>query len=124
MTIKLVFLAYRRPEMSAEEFQDYWVNSHAPFVRSVQKAAGIRKYVQSYTLDTDLNRTFAEARGIPVETPPDGVAEAWWDSEEELEKAFSGDAGEALAQSLVDDEGTFCDLPRCRAFWTAERQII
>ncbi|WP_256839464.1 EthD domain-containing protein [Ornithinimicrobium faecis] len=124
MAIKLIFLAYRRPEMSPEEFQDYWVNQHAPFVRSVKDQARILKYVQSYTLDTDLNRTFAEARGIPVDTPPDGVAEAWWESEDDINEAFSGADGEAVAQSLVDDEGKFCDFSRSRAFWTAEREII
>lgn len=124
MSVKLIFVARRRPELSAEEFQDYWVNQHAALVKELQSTIRIRKYVQSYTLDTPLNAEFCKARGIPVETPPDGVAEAWWDSLEDVEAGFSGPEGEEAARRLIEDEGKFCDFTTSRAFWTAQRQII
>lgn len=72
MSVKLVFVARRRPELSPEEFQDYWINSHAPLVRELQDVIRIQSYAQSYTLDTQLNAYFCAARGIPFDTPPDG----------------------------------------------------
>lgn len=124
MPVKLIFVARRRPELTAEEFQDYWVNKHAPLVKELQATVRIRSYIQSYTLDTQLNADFCEARGIPFEAPPDGVAEAWWDSLEDVQAGFSGPAGEEAARRLIEDEGKFCDFTTSRAFWTAQRQII
>lgn len=122
--VKLIFLARRRPELSAEEFQDYWENKHAALVREVQPIVKIRSYVQSYTLDTELTAGFCAARGIPVETPPDGVAEVEWDSLDDVRAAFSGPDGEEAARRLVEDEGRFVDFSTSRAFWTSARRII
>jgi uncharacterized protein (TIGR02118 family) len=124
MSIKLVFVARRRPELSEAEFQTYWQNNHAPLVKSLQETVRIRRYIQSYTLNTPANAGFSEARGMPAEPPPDGVAEVWWDSLEDLEAAFSGVDGLEAARLLIDDEGKFCDFATSRAFLTEERQII
>ena len=124
MSVKLIFVARRRPELSPEEFQHYWENNHAALVRELAETIRIRKYVQSYTLDVAENAAFCEARGIPVEAPPDGVAEAWWDSLEDVRAGFSGSDGGEAARRLIEDEGKFCDFATSRAFWTAQRQII
>lgn len=124
MPVKLIFVARRRPELSAEEFQQYWENQHAALVTELQSTISIRSYIQSYTLDTQLNRDFCQARGIPFETPPDGVAEAWWDSLEDVQAGFSGPDGEEAARRLIEDEGKFCDFSTSRAFWTQQRHII
>jgi hypothetical protein len=122
--VKLIFVARRRPELTPEQFQDYWVNRHAPLVKELQDTVRIKQYVQSYTLDTPLNADFCTARGIPFEEPPDGVAEAWWESLDDVVAGFSGPDGEEAARRLVEDEGKFCDFATSRAFWTAQRQII
>jgi uncharacterized protein (TIGR02118 family) len=124
MPVKLIFVARRRRELTAEQFQDYWVNQHAPLVRELRDTIRIQRYVQSYTLDTPLNADFCAARGIPFEAPPDGVAEAWWDSLDDVVAGFSGPEGEAAAARLVEDEGRFCDFATSRAFWTEQRHII
>jgi uncharacterized protein (TIGR02118 family) len=124
MPVKLIFIARRRPELTAEQFQDYWVNQHAALVKEVQSTIRIKQYIQSYTIDTQLNADFCSARGIPFETPPDGVAEAWWDSLEDVQAGFSGPDGEEAARRLIEDEGKFCDFTTSRAFWTEQRHII
>jgi hypothetical protein len=71
--IKLVMCLCRHPEMTREQFQDYWVNKHGPFF---QKNAGdmrAKKYVQSITMDTPLNEGMRSSRGMLPEY--DGVAE-------------------------------------------------
>ena len=54
--IKLVMCLARHPDMTRQQFQDYWLNQHGPFF---QKHAGDMrsvKYVQSHTIDTPANR--------------------------------------------------------------------
>jgi uncharacterized protein (TIGR02118 family) len=124
MAVKLIFVARRRPELTADEFQEYWANNHAALVKELQGVTRIQKYIQSHTLDTPANAGFSEARGIPVETPPDGVAEVWWDSMEDFEAGFSGPQGEEAGRRLIEDEAKFCDFATSRAFITEQRHII
>jgi len=51
MPIKLVGLLRRREDVPPEEFRRYWLEEHGPLVRSIVKAAGVKRYVQSHTLD-------------------------------------------------------------------------
>ena len=44
MTItKLVFCARKRPELSDEEFQTYWLERHGPLVRSFFESSGVSR---------------------------------------------------------------------------------
>lgn len=124
MAVKLVYVARRRPELTPEEFQEYWGNDHADLMRELQSVLGFRKYVQSRPVDTAVNAAFARSRGMSLETPPDGVSEAWWDSLEDLETVFSGLDGERAARRLIDDEAKFVDFSTSHAFITQERQIV
>jgi hypothetical protein len=124
MAVELIFVARRRPDLTHAEFDDYWINRHAPLVRSLADTCRIRRYIQSVTLDTPVNAEFAQARGMAVEEPPDGVAEVWWDSLDGLAAGFSGSEGEKAAQLLVEDEAKFCDFSTSRAWITEERQIV
>ena len=45
--IKVVSVLQRKPGMSVEDFQAYWLNKHAPIV---SRLPGLRRYVQSHTL--------------------------------------------------------------------------
>jgi uncharacterized protein (TIGR02118 family) len=122
--VKLVFVARRRPELSKEEFARYWFEEHAALVRSLQDTIRIRKYVQSHTILTEMNAGFSQARGMPVTEPADGIAEAWWDSIEDMQDAFSGEEGERAGKLLVEDEGKFVDFQTSHAFLTEEKRII
>jgi uncharacterized protein (TIGR02118 family) len=124
MTVKLVYVARRRPEMTPEEFREYWANDHAALVRDLQEVTGFRRYVQSQPLETPANAAFATSRGMSLETPPDGVSEAWWDSLEDLVAGFSGPDGERAARRLIEDEAKFIDFSTSHAFITEERQVV
>jgi uncharacterized protein (TIGR02118 family) len=64
--LKMMFLAYRRAGMDAEEFQRYWREIHAPIA---SKIPGLRKYVQNHS-----------ARASDGSDPPyDGIAEMWFE---------------------------------------------
>ncbi len=119
--IKLVMCLHRHPEMSREQFQDYWLNNHGPFF--MKKAGDMRakRYVQSHTLDTPLNEGMRSSRGMLPEY--DGVAEVWFESEEELMEAMNSPEGQKLGVALLEDEGNFIDHSKSSAFIVKEHEL-
>ena len=79
--IKLVMCLRRHPEMTREQFRDYWMNQHGPFFQKNAATMRAKKYVQSHTVDTPMNDGFRESRGMLPEY--DGVASQFkrWPSE-------------------------------------------
>ena len=53
--IRLVFALRRKPTLSRAEFQDYWLNKHAPLVASFASDLDILRYVQTHTLTDPAN---------------------------------------------------------------------
>ena len=46
----------------------------------------------------------------------DGVAEVWFESEEELMAGMSSPEGQKLGAALLEDGGSFVDHPKSSAF--------
>jgi uncharacterized protein (TIGR02118 family) len=120
--IKIVFCLRRRSDLSREEFQDYWLNQHAPLVRSHADALGIRRYCQVHSIDDAISLAVAGPRHSPE--PFDGVAELWLDSLDALMTSGGSAAGRAAASALLDDERRFIDLEHSPLFLAEERVII
>ena len=80
-----------------------------------------KKYVQSLTLDTPLNARLRESRGMMPEF--DGVAEVWFESEEDLMEAMSSPAGLDLSAALLKDESSFIDHSKSSAFLVREKEL-
>ena len=85
--IKFVMCLRRRSDLTREQFQDYWKNNHGPFFMKNADVMRAKKYVQSLTVDTPLNDGLRTSRGMLPEY--DGVAEVWFESEEDLMAAMS-----------------------------------
>jgi uncharacterized protein (TIGR02118 family) len=119
--VKLVFCVRRRPELTREECQRYWRENHAPLVRRHAEVLGIRRYVQTHTLDTPANAMLQASRGGPEGF--DGVAELWWDSLDDLALASSTPEGLAAGAELLEDERKFIDLANS-PLWLAEEHEI
>jgi uncharacterized protein (TIGR02118 family) len=107
--------------MSREEFKNYWMNKHGPFFMENAGTMGAKKYVQSHTVDTPLNEGLRSSRGMLPEY--DGVAEVWFDSEEELMAGMSSPEGQKLGAALLDDEGNFIDHSKSSAFLVKEHEF-
>ena len=120
--IKLTFCLRRLPHLSREEFQRYWLGTHAALVRSHADVLRIRGYVQLHTTTTPLNDALRASRGGPEAY--DGVAELWWDSMEDLTAAMSTPEGAAAGASLLEDERRFIDLERSPLWLGQEREIV
>ncbi len=120
--IKLVCCLHRRPEMTREQFQEYWYTIHAPLVRKNAEVLRIRRYVQVHTRETPMNQALRGSRNAPPEY--DGVAELWFDSLEDIAANFALEAAAAAGRELLEDERKFIDLERSPFWFAEERPII
>ncbi|MDJ0976666.1 MAG: EthD domain-containing protein [Planctomycetota bacterium] len=119
--IKFVMCLHRHPDMTREQFQDYWKNSHAPLFNSFVETHGAKRYVQDHTIDTPMNDMLRESRGM-VEAF-DGIAEVWFESEQAFIDAMSSEEGQKLGAILHDDESKFIDHARSTAFLATEHEV-
>ena len=119
--IKFVMCLRRHPDMTREEFQEYWMHQHGPFFMENAATMRAKKYVQSVTVETPLNEWLRNSRGmLPVY---DGVAEVWFDSEEGLMEAMNTPEGQKLSAALLEDEGKFIDHSQSSAFIVKEHEL-
>jgi hypothetical protein len=119
--LRLTFCLRRLPSLSLAEFQDYWLNSHGPLVRSLQPALRMVRYVQLHRLDNDWADGMMKVRGAPE--PYDGVAELWWKSDEDYLASRRDPAAREAGCLLLEDEAKFIDLPRS-PLWLNREQVI
>ena len=120
--VKLVFTLRRRPELSREEFQRYWLERHGPLVQSFAEVLGIRRYVQVHTLPEATQAMLRASREAPEEY--DGVAELWYDSLDSITAAVSTDEGRAASIALLEDEREFIDHKSSPLWFGEEHEVI
>jgi len=120
--VKLVFSLRRKPELSREEFQTYWLETHGPLVRSHAEVLGIRRYVQVHALPEHLQLPVQTSRGAPPAY--DGVAELWYDDLNAIGRAVSTQEGRAAALALLEDERRFIDHASSPLWFGEEHPLI
>jgi uncharacterized protein (TIGR02118 family) len=107
--IKTIAVAFRRKDMTHEEFLKYWRNEHASLVKKTWP--GLKKYVQNeIVVDPGQERT------------ADGVVEMYYDDVASYKKAMAwvmSDAGKAIR----DDGDKFCEIRPGGAFFVVEEHI-
>ena len=119
--IKFIMCLRRHPNMTREQFQDYWMHKHGPFFMKNAGTMRAKKYVQSLTVDTPLNEGLRSSRGMLPEY--DGVAEVWFESEAALMEGMSSPQGQKLGAALLEDEGNFIDHSKSCAFIVEEHEL-
>jgi uncharacterized protein (TIGR02118 family) len=107
--VKLIYCIARKPELSVEEFQRYWRETHAPIAARIP---GVRRYVQCHSLP--------QLYGGPMAPAYDGAAEVWFDSHE----AFMSAVGSPEVQAAREDETHFNDHSRSVLFFTEEHPVV
>ena len=120
--VKLTFCLRRRPDLTREEFQAYWLGTHADLVAERAGALRIRRYVQVHTEGVDGLHAALRRRNGGSPEPFDGVAEIWVDSIDDL--ADDDEALRAAGADLLADERNFIDLPNSPIFVGREHVII
>ena len=119
--IKFVMCLRRRSDMTREQFQEYWMNKHGPFFMKNAHVMRAKKYVQSLTIDSPLNEGLRNSRSMLPEY--DGVAEVWFESEEDLMSVMNSPEGQKLSSALLEDEGNFIDHSQSSAFIVKEHEL-
>lgn len=112
--IKLIVCAVRRHDLTHEQFDAYWRESHGPLVRSVTEfTRHVRRYVQAHIAQAD----------VPLAQPGgyDGIAELWFDDVDALNRAF---AEPRYLEVIRPDELKFVDLGKTRSFVTEEIEVF
>jgi uncharacterized protein (TIGR02118 family) len=94
--IKSIRLFKRKPDMSVQAFQDYWLNVHGPLVA---KVPGLKRCVQSHALVQGYGKG---------DLLFDGIDERWLEFAQTTEAVRKSPEAEAV----VEDETTFLDCSR------------
>ena len=116
--IRLVYVLRRLPNLSRQAFQDYWRDAHGPLVAKHSTTLRVRRYVQTHTLDDPINTLLQEPRGTLE--PYDGVAELWWNHENDVAQGVGAAEGQKAAEELLEDEKKFIDMSRSCIYWATE----
>lgn len=103
--LQLVFALRRKPALSREAFQAYWLDEHVHFALD-QRESGLR-YRQLHA-DQSWTTAVAVLTGYGVDDF-DGVAEVYYQTLEEIRERFSRPE---IAGDAFDDEQTFIDHDR------------
>ncbi len=120
--IKMVFLLVKPEDMSDRSFHQYWLEQHAPLVRSLARDIRAKRYIQSHLIPSATAQAAADIRGLKP-NPYQGFAEVWWQSEEDMADAFATVAGAEAGGKLLEDEQKFLD-ERTLILMTQEYQIF
>jgi uncharacterized protein (TIGR02118 family) len=115
--VKFIASMRRKPGMRADEFHRYWRDVHAPLVQTVPEFFGhIRKYVQCHAVAP----AGGKSGGFEV-ADYDGVVELWFDSVEDVEKAFTAPR---YLEVIRPDERKFIDLASVKVVIAEEVPIV
>jgi uncharacterized protein (TIGR02118 family) len=122
--LKVMYCVRRRPELTREEFDRYWIEHHAPLVRAHGDLLGMKRYIQTVPLaDSEAQRRLQASRGAEV-VDWDGCAELWYDDMETHLAVRKTPEGARAVQRLIEDERRFIDLGRAQLWYGIERPII
>lgn len=80
MYVSLAFLK-RNPNLTQQEFMDYWINVHAPMCRRILEPFGCRRYAATFPVASSAQAT--EGLGL------DAVVQLAFDTKEQMEEALA-----------------------------------
>lgn len=106
--VKLIYCISKKPDMTVEEFQRYWRETHAPIAGAIP---GLRRYVQSHVVPETYG---ARTPGF------DGAAELWFDDMDAMRAAMTSPE----VQAALEDEKNFIDHSRVASFITTENVVV
>lgn len=107
--VKSMYLTRRHPDLSVSEFQDHWLNRHAPLVLDTP---GLLGYTQAHVLPASYETE------IPLF---DGVAELWWPDLDTFLAAWNSPEHQ---QAQLEDLQTFIDMDRTEGLLVNPRRLL
>ena len=124
--IKLSFCLTRKDHLSRQEFQNYWINNHAPLVQSVSKDLKILKYHQIHCQDFDFLSGARRARVIEGVLPHDydGIAELCWESWKVFKCLSDDQDAQKAGKILLEDEAKFINFEKSPLMFSDIKEIF
>lgn len=115
--VKLVALVWRKPELTHEEFVEYYERTHLPLIRKLLpfKMTHQRTYVRPDTEARKLAVTVNSSATFDV------VTQVWFDDMETLEAMLARQQEPEIAIQMAADEERFADRDRTIVFLGDER---
>jgi hypothetical protein len=120
--VRLIMCLRRISNLNREQFQHYWKTDHRSLVIERANILRIRKYYQLHTLDVPALAGLASAHGCPEEY--DGIAEACFDSVDDLLAPQNDPDAARAADELAEDEKNFIDRSRSPLFLVRHDSVI
>ena len=106
--LKAIFLLTRKKGMSVDDFQEYWLNEHAP---QIPRDAGVLRYTQSHTVPA----TYAS------DNPAyDGVAELTFRDYTAFVEYWTS---ERIQNIFAEDAPRFLDAENCSGFLAEDYRV-
>jgi uncharacterized protein (TIGR02118 family) len=112
--LKVSCLLTRRPDLSHEQFQTYWTETHTPMLaHPVEGAPKVYRYVQLHT----IAQTVPQLRTAAY----DGVAEIWFATLDDAAAMFTSDHYNTV---VAKDEENFLDRSKTTFLYAYEAPIM
>ncbi len=113
---KLTWVGSPLDNLTPEQFQDHYLNMHAPLVKDHMDVLGVERYFQVHTFNDPLNETLRSMRGT-IE-PFLVHAEFIWD----FKNLFTSEARLPM-KDIAEDEKRFINFLKS-AIWRADEYVI
>jgi uncharacterized protein (TIGR02118 family) len=112
--IKVSIFLTRRPDLTHEQFIQYWKDKHASMLTSLDSfTSSVQRYIQQHALDNVPG-------GFPI-PPYDGVAEVWFD---DMPSAMATFSHQDYASIVAKDEENFLDRTKTVICLSSELRIV
>ncbi len=105
--VKAVGLVWKRPDLTRQQFKDYWLNNHSKLEKGSTEKNPVVRIVASYAIGEDP-------------APFDGMVELYWTSLDDMKAQFAG-SQRAL---MKEDEKNFCDQSKDPVFVVTEEYVM
>jgi uncharacterized protein (TIGR02118 family) len=121
--IKFCYLLQPKPGMTQAACHRTWNMEHGYLLRRHSAATRFARYIQTHTLDDELNDAFRQTRGGPPAYA--GLTEAWFDRYD-LVKIFGDPESEGARgfNLFLEDEKRFIDFTRSTLFAAKELVFV
>jgi hypothetical protein len=110
--IRLLTCLKRRPDVSLEEFREYWHDER--FDALIGQFA--ERYAKNLTLTVEANQLMMQDRGLAE--PFDGILEYWWHDAHNFEAMYNSERRQILTVDMQDFQANFVDFHSSVSFFT------
>lgn len=111
---KILLFMNRRPDISPEQFRDYYETRHAPLAEKY--SSGVSRYIRRYIEPQPHPETGAWTDG------PDVITELWFDDEAVYRATLGYITTALMPDEIIEDEKNLFDRTQFRIATVVERE--